>query len=184
MPQANPKPDQETAAPAAAAAAKPGPIELTINGELYRHTGAPDMPLLWYLRDVLRLTGSKYGCGVGQCGACTVHVEGKAQRSCLLPVSALAGQSITTIEGLGSAEDLHAVQQAWIEEDVPQCGYCQAGQIMATVDLLKRKPNPSDADIAQLTNLCRCGTYPRIRKAVKRAAQLLVVQNNPAGAKP
>ena len=136
------------------------------------------------LRERLGLTGTRVGCDTGQCGACTVHVEGKAQRSCLLPVSALAGQSITTIEGLGSAEDLHAVQQAWIEEDVPQCGYCQAGQIMATVDLLKRKPNPSDADIAQLTNLCRCGTYPRIRKAVKRAAQLLVVQNNPAGAKP
>ncbi len=170
MPQANAKIDK---APAAAAAVVPGPIELTINGETFRHTGAPDMPLLWYLRDVLRLTGSKYGCGVGQCGACTVHVDGKAQRSCLLPVSALAGQTITTIEGVASGDDLHAVQQAWIDEDVPQCGYCQAGQIMATVDLLKRKAQPSDADINQLTNLCRCGTYPRIRKAVKRAAQLM-----------
>jgi isoquinoline 1-oxidoreductase alpha subunit len=170
MPQANAKIDK---APAAAAATVPGPIELTINGENFRHTGAPDMPLLWYLRDVLRLTGSKYGCGVGQCGACTVHVDGKAQRSCLLPVSALAGQTITTIEGVASGDDLHAVQQAWIDEDVPQCGYCQAGQIMATVDLLKRKAQPSDADINQLTNLCRCGTYPRIRKAVKRAAQLM-----------
>ena len=157
----------------AARAAIPGPIELTINGEKFRHTGAPDMPLLWYLRDILRLTGSKFGCGVGQCGACTVHVGGKAQRSCLLPMSALEGQSVTTIEGIASGEDLHAVQQAWIEEDVPQCGYCQAGQIMATVDLLKRKAQPSDADISQLTNLCRCGTYPRIRKAVKRAAQLI-----------
>ncbi len=169
----------------AARAATPGPIELTINGEKFRHTGAPDMPLLWYLRDILRLTGSKFGCGVGQCGACTVHLKGapvrsctvhvggKAQRSCLLPMSALEGQSVTTIEGIASGEDLHAVQQAWIEEDVPQCGYCQAGQIMATVDLLKRKAQPSDADISQLTNLCRCGTYPRIRKAVKRAAQLI-----------
>ncbi|MBL8300521.1 MAG: (2Fe-2S)-binding protein [Rhodanobacteraceae bacterium] len=162
------KVDPDTSSPAS-----PGSIELTINGELFRHTGAPDMPLLWYLRDVLRLTGSKFGCGVGQCGACTVHVAGKAQRSCLLPVSALAGQSITTIEGIASGDDLHAVQQAWIEEDVPQCGYCQAGQIMATIDLLKRKAQPSDADISQLTNLCRCGTYPRIRKAVKRAAQLM-----------
>lgn len=169
MPQANAKVDKEAAAPAAA----PTPIELTINGETFRHTGAPDMPLLWYLRDVLRLTGSKFGCGVGQCGACTVHVGGKAQRSCLLPMSALSGQAVTTIEGLASGDDLHAVQQAWIEEDVPQCGYCQAGQIMAAVDLLKRKAQPSDADIGQLTNLCRCGTYPRIRKAVKRAAQLI-----------
>lgn len=158
---------------AAAPAATPGLIELTINGETFRHTGAPDMPLLWYLRDVLRLTGSKFGCGVGQCGACTVHIGGKAQRSCLLPMSALDGQSVTTIEGIASGDDLHAVQQAWIDEDVPQCGYCQAGQIMATIDLLKRKSQPTDADISQLTNLCRCGTYPRIRKAVKRAAALL-----------
>ena len=168
MREAHAKADTVAVTPAA-----PGPIELTINGEKFRHTGAPDMPLLWYLRDVLRLTGSKFGCGVGQCGACTVHVAGKAQRSCLLPMSALAGQSVTTIEGIASGEDLHAVQQAWIEEDVPQCGYCQAGQIMATIDLLKRKAQPSDADISQLTNLCRCGTYPRIRKAVKRAAQLM-----------
>ena len=168
MREVHAKVDTGTASPAV-----PGPIELTINGEKFRHTGAPDMPLLWYLRDVLRLTGSKFGCGVGQCGACTVHVAGKAQRSCLLPMSALAGQSVTTIEGIANGDDLHAVQQAWIDEDVPQCGYCQAGQIMATVDLLKRKPQPSDADIGQLANLCRCGTYPRIRKAVKRAAQLM-----------
>lgn len=169
MPQAPTKTDHASAPVAAAA----GVIELTINGETYRHTGATDMPLLWYLRDVLRLTGTKFGCGVGQCGACTVHVDGKAQRSCLLPMSALAGVAVTTIEGVASGDDLHAVQQAWIEEDVPQCGYCQAGQIMATIDLLKRKAQPSDGDIAQLTNLCRCGTYPRIRKAVKRAAQLI-----------
>lgn len=181
MPSPPLKTGKQPSAPVAAA--EPGPIELTINGETYRHSGAPDMPLLWYLRDVLRLTGSKFGCGVGQCGACTVHVDGKAQRSCLLPVSALAGQSVTTIEGLASAEDLHAVQQAWVEEDVPQCGYCQAGQIMATVDLLKRKAQPSDNDIAQLTNLCRCGTYPRIRKAVKRAAQLIAAART-AEAKP
>ncbi|MEO8670928.1 MAG: (2Fe-2S)-binding protein, partial [Tahibacter sp.] len=136
------------------------------------------MPLLWYLRDVLHLTGSKFGCGLGQCGACTVHVDGKAQRSCLLPMNSLVGKQVTTIEGIASASDLHAVQQAWIDEDVPQCGYCQAGQIMAAIDLLKRKPEPTDADISQLTNLCRCGTYPRIRKAVKRAAAAL------AGVKP
>ncbi len=151
---------------------RPG-IELTINGETFKHGGEPDMPLLWYLRDVLRLTGTKYGCGVGQCGACTVLIDGKAQRACLTPMSSLAGHHVTTIEGLGGEEALHAVQQAWIDEDVPQCGYCQAGQIMATVDLLQRKPKPDEADIAQLANLCRCGTYPRLRRAVHRAAELL-----------
>jgi isoquinoline 1-oxidoreductase subunit alpha len=167
MPQANAKIDK-----APAAAAVPGPIELTINGEIFRHTGAPDMPLLWYLRDVLRLTGSKYGCGVGQCGACTVHVDGKAQRSCLLPVSALAGQTITTIEGVASGDDLHAVQQAWIDEDVPQCGYCQAGQIMQAAALLKQQPRPSaeQIDAAMAGNLCRCGSYIRIRAAIAAAA--------------
>jgi len=147
-------------------------VELKINGEHYLHTGDPDMPLLWRLRDTLRLTGTKFGCGLGQCGACTVHVDGKAQRACVTPVRALAKAEVTTIEGLATSEELHPVQQAWIEEDVPQCGYCQAGQIMAAVDLLKRKPNPSDADIQQIGNICRCGTYPRIRKAVKRAAEL------------
>lgn len=148
-------------------------IELIINGKPFRYSGDPDMPLLWFLRDTLRLTGTKFGCGLGQCGACTVHVDGKAQRACLMPMRSVSGRQITTIEGLAMAETLHPVQQAWIEEDVPQCGYCQAGQIMAAVDLLKHKPQPTDADISQLSNLCRCGTYPKIRKAVKRAAELM-----------
>ncbi len=145
-------------------------LTLTINGKPFFHSGDPDMPLLWYLRDVLRLTGTKFGCGIGACGACTVLVNGHAQRACLTPIKAAAGQSVTTIEGLES-ETLHPVQQAWIEEDVALCGYCQAGQIMAAVDLLKRKPEPTDQDISHIANLCRCGTYPRIRKAIKRAAE-------------
>jgi isoquinoline 1-oxidoreductase subunit alpha len=147
-------------------------ISLSINGREHQFEGDPDMPLLWYLRDHARLLGSKYGCGIGQCGACTVHMDGSAVRSCLLPMAALAGKAITTIEGL-AGERLHAVQQAWIDEDVAQCGYCQAGQIMAAVELLAKNPAPDDAAIAALTNLCRCGTYPRIRKAIKRAAQAL-----------
>ncbi len=145
-------------------------ISLTINGAARRYDGDPDMPLLWYLRDHARLTGTKFGCGGGFCGACTVLVDGAAQRSCLLPVSALAGRQVTTIEGLG-AGGLHAVQKAWIEEDVPQCGYCQAGQIMAAVALLERNPEPAAADVDTITNLCRCGTYVRIRRAIARAAQ-------------
>jgi isoquinoline 1-oxidoreductase alpha subunit len=145
-------------------------IELTVNGEKRSFDGDPQMPLLWYLRDHAGLTGTKFGCGISLCGACTVHLDGQAVRSCVMPLAAVAGRSVTTIEGLAQGGRLHAVQQAWIDEDVPQCGYCQAGQIMATVDLLKRVPNPSDADIDTITNLCRCGTYPRIRKAVKRAA--------------
>jgi isoquinoline 1-oxidoreductase subunit alpha len=148
-------------------------IELRINGTRLTFEGDPQMPLLWYLRDHARLTGTKYGCGIAVCGACTVHVDGRAVRACVTPVSSVAGRTITTIEGLASGETLHAVQQAWIDEDVPQCGYCQAGQIMAAVDLLKRVPDPSDADIGTITNLCRCGTYPRIRKAIKRAAAAL-----------
>lgn len=149
------------------------PIELTINGKSVKFAGDPTMPLLWYLRDHARLTGTKFGCGIGYCGACTVHVEGVARRACVTPMSSIAGQAVTTIEGLARADALHPVQQAWLEEDVPQCGYCQAGQIMAAVDLLKRKPEPTDADISELTNLCRCGTYPRIRKAIHRASRLL-----------
>jgi isoquinoline 1-oxidoreductase subunit alpha len=161
-----------TGVAAAPGAITPAPaIELRVNGESFRHTGATDMPLLWFLRDVLRLTGTKYGCGLGQCGACTVHVDGKAQRSCLMPMAALAGRDVTTIEGLATADALHVVQQAWIDEDVPQCGYCQAGQIMAAVDLLQRRPEPTDVEISQLTNLCRCGTYPRIRAAIQRASR-------------
>jgi isoquinoline 1-oxidoreductase alpha subunit len=143
-----------------------------LNGREVEFQGDPDMPLLWYLRDHAGLTGTKFGCGVGQCGACTVHVDGQATRSCLFPIAGIEGRDVLTIEGLG-AKGLHAVQQAWIEEDVPQCGYCQAGQIMAAVDLLKRMPVPDDAAIASLTNLCRCGTYPRIRRAIKRAAGLM-----------
>ncbi|MGI9287367.1 MAG: (2Fe-2S)-binding protein [Pseudomonadales bacterium] len=145
-------------------------IKFKVNGRKVRFDGAEDTPVLWYLRDHAKLIGTKFGCGVAACGACTVHVDGSATRSCVLPVSAVAGREITTIEGIAYNGELHAVQQAWIDEDVPQCGYCQAGQVMAAVDLLKRVPEPDDDDIATLTNLCRCGTYPRIRKAIKRAA--------------
>lgn len=147
-------------------------VKFTLNGRSSEFAGDDTMPLLWYLRDHAQLTGTKFGCGIAQCGACTVHIDGQATRSCVLPISAVQGKSITTIEGLAS-ERLHAVQRAWLEEDVPQCGYCQAGQIMAAVDLLRRTPKPSDDDIAGLTNLCRCGTYPRIRKAIHRAARLI-----------
>jgi isoquinoline 1-oxidoreductase subunit alpha len=150
---------------------------LTVNGRPYNFRGDGAMPLLWVLRDELRLTGTKYGCGEGQCGACTVHVAGKASRSCLLTMQQVAGRPVRTIEGLasrrGNAEVLHPVQQAWLDEDVAQCGYCQAGQIMATVDLLQRRPQPTDADIAGIANLCRCGTQLRARKAIQRAALLL-----------
>jgi isoquinoline 1-oxidoreductase alpha subunit len=145
-------------------------IAFRVNGRRVEATVDPEMPLLWWLRDHAGLTGAKYGCGVGACGACTVLVDGTAMRSCVLPVSALAGRDITTIEGLAKGDRLHPVQQAWVEEDVAQCGYCQAGQILAAVDLLKRTSDPTDADIAAITNLCRCGTYPRIRKAIRRAA--------------
>ena len=148
-------------------------IDFTLNERPTRFGGDPTMPLLWYLRDHARLTGTKFGCGIGYCGACTVHLDGVAVRSCVVPMSGVAGRRVTTIEGLAAGGRLHALQQAWIDEDVPQCGYCQAGQIMAAADLLRRKPAPSDADIATLTNLCRCGTYPRIRKAIHRAAAQL-----------
>jgi len=149
-------------------------VSFRINSEEVSFDGDPGTPLLWVIRDHLRLRGTKFGCGIGQCGACTVHVDGTAQRSCTTPVSAIEGQRITTIEGLAPSEDaLHPVQQAWLEHDVPQCGYCQAGQIMAAVDFLKRNPDPSDADIDDnITNICRCGTYVRIRKAIHRAAEI------------
>jgi isoquinoline 1-oxidoreductase alpha subunit len=149
-------------------------VSFRINSEEVSYDGDPGTPLLWVIRDHLRLRGTKFGCGIGQCGACTVHVDGTAQRSCITPVSAIEGQRITTIEGLAPSEDaLHPVQQAWLEHDVPQCGYCQAGQIMAAVDFLKRNPDPSDADIDDnITNICRCGTYVRIRKAIHRAAEI------------
>ena len=149
------------------------PIDFTLNLSSVRYDGDPAMPLLWYLRDHARLTGTKFGCGIGYCGACTVHLDGAATRSCVVPMSAVGGRRVTTIEGLASDGRLHPVQQAWIEEDVAQCGYCQAGQIMAAVDLITRTPAPSDADIATPTNLCRCGTYPRIRRAIRRAAAQL-----------
>ena len=145
-------------------------IRLTVNGVEREFGGDGDMPLLWYLRDHAHLTGTKFGCGSGICGACTVLVDGEARRSCTLTVSAVAGLSVRTIEGLGGA-GLHAVQRAWIEEDVAQCGYCQAGQIMAAVALLERKPDPSPEDIDTITNYCRCGSYVRIRKAIARAAR-------------
>jgi isoquinoline 1-oxidoreductase subunit alpha len=145
-------------------------VAFRLNGRPAEARVDPEMPLLWWLRDHAGLTGAKYGCGVGACGACTVLVDGAAMRSCVMPVSALAGREVTTIEGLAKGGELHPVQKAWIEEDVAQCGYCQAGQILAAVDLLKRTPKPTDAEIAAVSNLCRCGTYPRIRKAIRRAA--------------
>ncbi len=135
----------------------------------------PDMPLLWALRDELGLVGTKFGCGVGLCGACTVIIDGDAVRSCQTPVSAADGKTVLTIEGLGE-KGLHAVQKAWIEADAPQCGYCQSGQVLAAVALLAKTPNPSDDDIdAEMTNICRCGTYPRMRAAVHRAAELMKI---------
>ena len=143
-----------------------------LNGEDYEFAGADDTPLLWVLRDHAGLTGTKFGCGAGLCGSCTVHIDGRARRACIIPVGAIANKKVTTIEGLGQ-DDLHPLQQAWIEEDVAQCGYCQAGQIMAAADWLERTPNPSHEDIErQQTPLCRCGTYARIRKAIFRAAEI------------
>jgi len=146
-------------------------ITLTINGQSRSADVEPDTPLLWTLRDTLGLTGTKFGCGVGLCGSCTVHVDGQATRSCILPVSAAQGKQITTIEGLSKAGD-HPVQKAWIAHDVPQCGYCQTGVIMAVAALLRTKPRPTDADIDKvITNICRCGTYGRIREAIHAAAK-------------
>jgi isoquinoline 1-oxidoreductase alpha subunit len=148
--------------------------QISVNDRTIDVDAAPDTPLLWVLRDHLAMTGTKYGCGMALCGACTVHIDGVATRSCVLPLSGIGGKRVTTIEGL-SADRSHAVQRAWIELDVPQCGYCQSGQIMSAAALLAVKPDPSDAEIdaAMAGNLCRCGTYPRIRKAIHRAAQLL-----------
>ncbi len=147
-------------------------IKLTVNGKRHELDVEPDTPLLWVLRDNLDLTGTKFGCGIAQCGACTVHLNGSPIRSCVTPVSAATSGEITTIEGL-SADRSHPVQQAWIEHDVPQCGYCQSGQLMAAAALLADNANPSDADIDRaMTNICRCGTYQRIRSAIHRAAEL------------
>lgn len=148
-------------------------MKLNVNGQEHEVDAPADMPLLWVLRDLIGLTGTKFGCGMAQCGACTVHVDGVAMRSCITPAIALAGKKIMTIEGIGKDGD-HPVQRAWVEADVVQCGYCQSGQIMAAVALLNQKPQPTDADIdaAMSGNLCRCGTYQRIRTAVHRAAEL------------
>ena len=149
-------------------------IKLTINNKSYEVDASPDMPLLWAIRDMVGLTGTKFGCGMAQCGACTVHVDGVPVRSCSFPVAAAAGKKITTIEGLSEKVGL-AVQNAWIELQVPQCGYCQSGQIMSATALLKSKPNPTDADIdtAMQGNLCRCGTYQRVRSAIHRASEMI-----------
>ncbi len=148
-------------------------ITITVNGTQHQLDLEPDTPLLWALRDAVGLTGTKFGCGIAQCGACTVHINGQAMRSCSVPIASLEGANITTIEGL-SPNRAHPVQQAWIAEDVPQCGYCQSGQIMAAVAFLKDYPTPTDADIdANLTNICRCGTYERLRRAIHRAAEMM-----------
>jgi aerobic-type carbon monoxide dehydrogenase small subunit (CoxS/CutS family) len=150
-------------------------ISLNVNGKKYEVEASPDMPLLWVIREHLKLTGTKYGCGIAQCGACTVHIDGKAERSCQVPVKDAQGKKITTIEAVGETKAGKAVQEAWIAVDVPQCGYCQSGHIMAAAALLNGNPKPVDGDIdaAMNGNLCRCGTYQRIRKAVRRAADMM-----------
>jgi isoquinoline 1-oxidoreductase subunit alpha len=155
-------------------------ISFQVNGKLQTVNADPDTPLLWVLRDSLNLTGTKYGCGIGQCGACTVHLDGAATRSCQMAISEVAGKSVTTIEGI-SADHTNAIQQAWIAEQVPQCGYCQSGQIMSAAALLAKNPKPSDAaiDRAMSGNLCRCGTYQRIRRAIHRAAGQLNASAGP-----
>ncbi len=148
-------------------------IDLEVNGESRRVDAEADMPLLWVIREQLGLTGTKFGCGIAQCGACTVHLDGEAVRSCTMPIAAAAGRSVTTIEGLAKDGALNAVQRAWIDEQVPQCGYCQSGQVMSATALLARNPAPTDADIdaAMRGNICRCGAYARIRRAIQRAAK-------------
>ena len=150
-------------------------ISLEVNGKKYDFDVGPDTPLLWVLRETLGLTGTKYGCGMALCGACTVHVNGEAIRSCVTSVSSVDGKRITTIEGIGNTKEGHAIQEAWIADDVPQCGYCQSGQIMEAVALLKKSPKPNDADIDDSMSgiLCRCGTYQRIRRAIHRAARMM-----------
>jgi isoquinoline 1-oxidoreductase alpha subunit len=146
-------------------------VDLNVNGVRLQVEADPAMPLLWVLRDLLQLTGTKYGCGIAACGACTVRIDGKAVRSCMTPVGSVGAGAIQTIEGLGSTAKPHALQAAWIAEQVPQCGYCQSGMLMAAAALLERKPKPTDADIDEaITNICRCGTYQRVRAAIRRAA--------------
>jgi isoquinoline 1-oxidoreductase alpha subunit len=144
---------------------------LSVNGKTYNVDVEPDTPLLWVLRDTLGLTGTKYGCGIAQCGACTVHIDGVATRSCQVPIDSLGDRQVTTIEALAQSGELHPVQKAWVQLDVPQCGYCQSGMIMAVVALLKEKPKPTDAEIdAAITNICRCGSYQRVRVAIHAVA--------------
>jgi len=158
------------------------PVHLTVNGRKHTIDVEPDTPLLWVLRDTLGLTGTKFGCGIAQCGACTIHLDGKPVRSCSTPVSAVGERAVTTVEGL-SANGLTVVQRAWIEEDVVQCGYCQPGQVMAAAALLAANPSPSDADIdkAMQRNICRCGVYQSIRKAIHRAAELAAAESAAGG---
>ena len=159
-------------------------IRLTVNGRSQQADVEPDTPLLWVLREALGMTGTKYGCGIAQCGACTVHLDGEAVRSCAVPVSAAVGKRITTIEGL-SRNSSHPVQRAWAELDVPQCGYCQSGQIMAAAALLAKNPRPSDKDIdTAMTNICRCGTYQRVRAAIHRAAGMSKADAGNAAGRP
>jgi isoquinoline 1-oxidoreductase alpha subunit len=147
-------------------------VRLSINGKNYDVDADPNTPLLWAIREQVGLTGTKYGCGIAQCGACTVHIDGAAVRSCTMPAEAAVGKKITTIEGLASGDTLHKVQKAWLEHDVPQCGFCQSGMIMAAAALLREKPRPTDADIdAAITNICRCGTFQEARAAIHSAAK-------------
>jgi isoquinoline 1-oxidoreductase subunit alpha len=166
-------------------------LSLSVNGESHAVDVSADMPLLWVLRDVIGLTGTKFGCGIAQCGACTVHLDGQSVRSCVLPVGTIGNKAITTIEAIGNTPDGQKIQRAWLDVDVVQCGYCQPGQIMSATALLKRSPNPSDADIdaAMSGNICRCGTYVRIRAAIKQAATgkleaLQTVVTSPEGTEP
>jgi isoquinoline 1-oxidoreductase subunit alpha len=158
-------------------------MDLSVNGQSRTIADAdvdPNMPLLWVIRDVLNLTGTKFGCGVAACGACTVHVDGQAVRSCVTPLSAVQGKAVRTIEALGAVDQPHALQKAWVTHQVPQCGYCQSGMLMAAADLLSKNRDPGDAEIdAAITNICRCGTYPRIREAIKTAAKTLRAGGTP-----
>jgi len=148
-------------------------VSFTVNAQAVQVDAEPDTPLLWVLRDYLNLTGTKFGCGVAACGACTVHLDGQPTRSCVMPISACEGKQVTTIEGLAHDGGLHPVQQAWIDHQVPQCGYCQSGMIMAVVALLAAKANPSEDDVAAaITNVCRCGTYPRVKRAIRALASM------------
>lgn len=159
-------------------------MELQINGKVVRVDADPAMPLLWLLRDVLNMTGTKYGCGVAACGACTVRIDGRPVRSCVTPVAGLAGRKIQTIEALGTTSKPHPLQTAWITEQVPQCGYCQSGMLMAAASLLEKKPRPTDAEIDDaISNLCRCGTYQRVRAAIHRAAGVRTAPSVPAAVK-